>query len=130
MATGSTVLEPVSLEISSKYVKRVLLCQQVKDVRTRERENSQVLKYYHENGRNKYRTCQRFGIAKGFLYQWLKKEKEIHDGRKGSKRVEGGGRKPFWPDVEEKLLAELMELRVKGLKVKQLVSHASSATDE
>ena len=45
-------------------------------------------------------------------------EKEIYDGSKGSKRVEGGGRKPFWPNVEEKLLTEFMELRAKGLKVK------------
>ena len=53
-----------------------------------------------------------------YLYQRLKKEKEIHDGSKGSKRVEGGGRKPFWPNVEEKLLTKFMELRAKGLKVK------------
>ena len=78
----------------------------------------QILKYYHENGRNKYRMCQKFGIAKGCLYQWIKKEKQIFDGSKGSKRVEGGGRRPIWPDVEEKLVAEFTGLRANGLKVK------------
>ena len=77
-----------------------------------------ILKYYHENGQNKYQTFQKFGIAKGCLYQWIKKEKQIFDGSKGSKRVEGGGRRPFWPDVEEKLVGKFNELRAKGLKVK------------
>ena len=78
----------------------------------------QILKYYHENGRNKYRTCQKFGIAKACLYQWIKNEKNIVDGCKGSKRIQGGGRKPFWPAVEEKLVSQFQELRAKGLKVK------------
>ena len=82
-----------------------------------------ILKYYHENGCNKYRTCQTFGIPKGCLYQWLKNEKQIHAGSKGSKQVDGGGRKPFWPDVEEKLHAEFAELRAKGLKIKHYWFH-------
>ena len=78
----------------------------------------QTIMYYRENSRNKYRTCQKFGIAKGCLYQWIEKHKQIFDGSKGSKRVEGG-RRLFGPDVEEKFVAEFTELRTKGLKVKQ-----------
>ena len=48
----------------------------------------------------------------------IKNEKQIFDGSKGSKRIEGGGRRPFWPDVEEKLVAKFAELRAKELKVK------------
>ena len=77
-----------------------------------------ILKYYHENGQNKYQTFQKFGIGKGCLYRWIKKEKQIFDGSKDSKQVEGGGRIPFWPDVEEKLVGKFNELRAKGLKVK------------
>ena len=79
----------------------------------------QVLKFYYESGSNKYKTCQRFGIHKGSLIQWIRKEEKIQKGKKGSKRITGGSRKPFWPDVEEKLVAEFKELRQKGLKVKQ-----------
>ena len=41
----------------------------------------------------------------------------IQKGKKGSKRIMGGGR-IFWPDVEEKLVEEFKELHQKGLKVK------------
>lgn len=49
----------------------------------------------------------------------VKPEKEIKSGKKGSKRIGGGGRAPFWPDVEEKLMEEFKEIRKNGLKVKQ-----------
>ena len=79
----------------------------------------QILKFYYENGCNKYKTCQNFGICKGSLIQWIRHESEIQEGKKGSKRIAGGGRRAFWPDVEEKLVEEFRELRQKGLKVKQ-----------
>ena len=76
-----------------------------------------VLKYYYENGCNKYQTCKRFGIPKPCLHRWIRGEKEIQSCKKGTKRVEGG-RRPFWPDMEVKLVEEFKELRQKGLKVK------------
>ena len=77
-----------------------------------------VLKYYYENGCNKYQTCKRFGIPKPSLHRWIRGENEIQKGKKGSKRVQGGGRRAFWPDMEEKLVEEFKQLRQKGLKVK------------
>ena len=55
--------------------------------------------------------------AEGCLYQWLKNEKQIHEGSKGRKQVEGGGQKPFRTDAAEKLVADFMELQAKGLKL-------------
>lgn len=60
-------------------------------------------------------TNTKFGITKGCLYQWLKNEKQTYEGSKGRKRVEGGGRKPFLPDLED---AKFTELHMKGIKVK------------
>ena len=85
---------------------------------TRE-EKLHILKFYYENGCNKYKTCQKFGIAKPSLNRWIEIEDEIEKGKTGSKRVGGGGRRAFWPDVEEKLAAEFKLLRQKGLKMKQ-----------
>ena len=80
---------------------------------TRE-EKLHVLKFYRESGDNKYKTCQRFGVPKASLYRWIECEDEIRKSREGSKRIEGGGRRAFWPDVEERLAAEFKELRQKG----------------
>ena len=78
------------------------------------RENKlEVLKYYYENGRNKYRTAQRFGIDKKCLHRWIADEEKIEKGSKGAKRFDSG-RKSFWPDVEEKLLVEFKELHVRS----------------
>ena len=77
-----------------------------------------VLKYYYENGCNKYRTAQKFGIDKKCIHRWIADETKIEKGNKGAKR-HGSGRTAFWPDVEEKLLVEFKDLRSKGLKVKQ-----------
>ena len=43
-------------------------------------------------------------------------------GSKGSKRIEGCQRR-FWPDMEEKLIAEFTNLWAKELKVKQYWFH-------
>lgn len=83
---------------------------------TREKK-LEVLKYYHENGMNKYRTAQKFGIDKKCLHRWIADEEKIEKGNAGAKRF-GSGRRAFWPDVEEKLLEEFKELRSKGLEVK------------
>lgn len=81
---------------------------------TRE-EKLLILKFYYENGCNKYRTCQKFGIAKGSLFRWIETEDELKKAKKGSKRIGGGGRRAFWPDVEEKLAEEFKESRQKGV---------------
>lgn len=77
-----------------------------------------ILQYYYKYNCNKYKICQKFGISKPSLIRWIASENEIRKGSKGSKRIKGGGRKPFWPDLEEKLLQEFKEVREKGLKVK------------
>lgn len=76
-----------------------------------------ILKHYYQNNCNKYQTCKKFSISKPSLIRWIKEEEKIRSGKKGSKRV-GGGRPPFWPDVEAKLVDEFQEMRQKGLKVK------------
>ena len=75
-----------------------------------------ALKYFFEHGCNK--TCKKFTISMPSLNRWIKNEESIRSGKKGSKRV-GGGRPPFWPDVEAKLVEEFEAMRQKGLKVKQ-----------
>lgn len=63
-----------------------------------------ILKFYYDNGCNKYETCQKFGVCKRSLIQWIRHENEIQKGKKGSKRITGGGHRAFWPDMEEKLV--------------------------
>ena len=84
---------------------------------TRE-EKLQILKFYYENGRNKYKTCHKYNIASASLSRWLRYESEIQEAKEGSKRLKGGGRAPFWPAMEAKLAEEFLELRRKGLSVK------------
>ena len=83
---------------------------------TRE-EKLYILKYYHESGESKYGTCQRFGVPKSSLYRWIECEDDIKKSKEGSKKIRAGGRRVFWPDVEEKLAAEFKELRQKGRKL-------------
>lgn len=53
---------------------------------------------------------KRFGIPKPSLYQWIRGENKIQEGKKGSKRLSGGGRRAFWPDMEEMLVEEFKKL--------------------
>ena len=62
----------------------------------------QILQYYYKYNCKKYKTCQKFGVSKPC--RWIASEKEIREGKKRSKRIPGGGHRPFWPDVEGKLL--------------------------
>ena len=78
----------------------------------------QILKYYHEQGRNKYQTCQRFGIGKPSLLRWIRNEESILKSKKGRKRIGKAGRRPFWPDMEARLVEEFRKTHEKGLKVK------------
>ena len=57
-------------------------------------------------------------MSKPCLIRWLKGEEQRRKGRKGSEQIDGGSQKPFWPDVEERLVTEFKELRRKGLKMK------------
>lgn len=43
-----------------------------------------VVKYYYENGQNKYRTCKNFQITKSMLNGWLAKASQIEESRPGS----------------------------------------------
>ena len=85
---------------------------------TRE-EKLHILRIYHESGDSKHKICQRFGVPKSSFYRWIECEDEIKRSREGSKRVRAGGRRVFWPDVEEKLAGEFEELRQKSQNLKQ-----------
>ncbi|KHJ47580.1 hypothetical protein D918_01735 [Trichuris suis] len=64
-----------------------------------------AIKYYNENGRNKYRTCKEFQITKSMLNGWLQKIDKIQQSRPGSLKSGRSGRRPQFPNVEKKLYA-------------------------
>ena len=73
-----------------------------------------------------------FGIPELPMHQWIRGENEIQEGKKGRKRVKGGSRKAFWPDMEKKPVEEFKLLLQKGLKVKHywLKAHAHQLMHE
>ncbi|XP_014662550.1 PREDICTED: uncharacterized protein LOC106805471 [Priapulus caudatus] len=70
---------------------------------TRE-EKLQVLDWYQRNGRNKYRTAKMFGMNIRTLSKWVHAEDAIRRSRHGSMKA-GSGRRPYWPDMEQRLHA-------------------------
>ncbi|KRZ72769.1 hypothetical protein T10_345 [Trichinella papuae] len=62
-----------------------------------------AIKYFYENGRNKYRTCKQFQITKSMLNGWLQKIDKIQQSRPGSLKSGRSGRKPQFPNVEKEL---------------------------
>ena len=80
-------------------------------------EKLKVVKNYHDNGKNLYRTCKRFSMNSKTVMRWVKDEEKIRGSSKGSKRVKFD-RRAQYPEMEAKLYLEYKELRKKGLKVK------------
>ena len=80
-------------------------------------EKLKVIKYYHDNGKNLYKTCKRFSMNSKSVMRWVKDEEKIRGSNKGSKRV-NFDRRAQYPEMEVKLFMEYKELRKKGLKVK------------
>ena len=76
-----------------------------------------VVEYYRAHESNLYKTSKTFQLNTKTVLRWIKDEKKIRDGKKGSKHTKHD-RPAKYPDVEEKLRAEYRELRKKGLKVK------------
>ena len=76
-----------------------------------------VVEYYRAHESNLYKTSKTFQLNTKTVLRWIKDEKKIRDGKKGSKHIKHD-RPAMYPDVEEKLRVEYRELRKKGLKVK------------
>lgn len=62
-----------------------------------------VIEHYRANGQNKYRTCKEFQITKSMLNGWLQKAEKIHISRPGALKSGRSGRRPQFPEIEEKL---------------------------
>jgi len=76
-----------------------------------------VLRWYTDNGKNLYCTCQKFEFNTKTVLRWIKCWKVIHDSKKGRKRV-SFNRTAEHPGLEEVLYKKYRKLRQHGLKVK------------
>ena len=84
---------------------------------TKKLQKLDVLKWYSLNGRNLYRTCQRFSLNTKTVLRWIKNQSTIYDSKKGRKRIQFR-RTAEHPNIEETLYKEYRGLRQSGLKVK------------
>ena len=69
------------------------------------REKLKVVKYYHDNGKNLYKTCKRFSMNSKSVMRWVKDEEKIRGSNKGSKQV-NYDRRAQYPEMEAKLFME------------------------
>lgn len=76
-----------------------------------------VIKFYYDNGQNKYRTCKQFQITKSMLNGWLAKADKIRQSRPGSLKSGRSGRRPQFPDVEKQLYDIYRQQVALGMKV-------------
>ena len=85
---------------------------------TRE-EKLKIIAYYRDNNKNCYKTCKFFNINFKNLYRWVKEEDKIKDSKRGRiRRRVKFERRAEYPEMEQELYSEFMELRKKGLKIK------------
>jgi hypothetical protein len=78
-----------------------------------------VLEWHYKNGSVKNKTAKHFSISRQNVLRWIRTEAVIRNGKKGAKRF-GNGRPPMYPLMEHKLHAEFLELRDKGLKIRNM----------
>ncbi|KAJ1361699.1 hypothetical protein KIN20_021024 [Parelaphostrongylus tenuis] len=64
-----------------------------------------VIDFYEKNGQNKYRTCKKFQITKSMLNGWLSKIDMIRESRPGSLKSGRSGRRPQFPEIEQRLFS-------------------------
>ena len=78
----------------------------------------QVVKEYHESGKNIAKTARKFEIDREQVRAWVKKEEQIR-GQKYKSKAHGRGCNSKYPLMEDKLYSEFLQLRKDGRKVKR-----------
>ena len=78
----------------------------------------QVVKEYHESGKNIAKTARKFEIDRKQVRAWVKKEEQIRR-QKYKSKAHGRGCNSKYPLMEDKLYSEFLQLRKDGRKVKR-----------
>ena len=78
----------------------------------------QVVKEYHESGKNIAKTARKFEIYRKQVRAWVKKEEQIRR-QKYKSKAHGRGCNSKYPLMEDKLYSEFLQLRKDGRKVKR-----------
>lgn len=78
-----------------------------------------VLDWHHRNGSVKNKTARHFAISRQNVVRWVRAEIDIRKAKKGSKRG-GKGRTATNPFMERRLHEEFLELRSKGVKIRNI----------
>ena len=128
MATVLATALETGIFRANKPVKRRSRYQQANADPTQEKRSCKFRNSTLRSAATNTEYAKSLALSKDASTNGSRRRSRIVDGNKGSKRVKGGGRRLFRPDVEEKLVAEFTELRVKRIKVKHYCS--SSAADE
>lgn len=76
-----------------------------------------VISYFMASGQNKYRTCKKFHITKSMLNGWISKADKIMNSRPGTLKTGHSGRKPQFPNIEERLYEMYVERKAQGYPV-------------
>ena len=79
----------------------------------------QVVKEYHESGKNIAKTARKFEIDRKQVHTWVEKEEQIRR-QKYKSKAHGQGCNSKYPLMEDKLYSEsFLQLREDGRKVKR-----------
>ena len=79
----------------------------------------QVIKEYHESGKNTAKTARKFEIDRKQVHAWVKKEEQIRR-QKYKSKARGRGCNSKYPLMEDKLYSEFfLQLREDGRKAKR-----------
>lgn len=108
---STTLISPTSTDTKSVKSRRLSYTREYKLL---------VINYYLTNGQNKYRTCKLFHITKSMLNGWLQKADKILNSREGAKKTGSSGRRPQFPNIEERLYEIYVEQMKDGNQVKLL----------
>ncbi len=74
-----------------------------------------AIDWYYANGKSKHKTERKFGITRRMIADWLAKEDQIRNLKKGQRSLRF--RKAFYTDMENRLYDENKEKRKSRLKV-------------